>query len=103
MVNAALQKATGRRPTVVGKPSKAAVRELVRRAGVPSEKLAVVGDDLTLDVGLGRLGNSLTVFVRSGTHGDAKDLDQLPLLRRPHFVVDSVADLIPAFAAPVAA
>ncbi|HVW18184.1 MAG TPA: HAD-IIA family hydrolase [Solirubrobacteraceae bacterium] len=100
MMNAALSKATGRRPTVVGKPSKAAVRELVRRAGVPSERLAVVGDDVILDIGLGRLGGSLTILVRSGTHGGLDDLARRPPLQRPHHVVDSIADLIPAFSSP---
>ena len=51
---------------VVGKPSRAAVDEIERRLGVPSEEIAVVGDDLYLDVALGHLGGSRTVLVRSG-------------------------------------
>jgi len=93
MVTAALAKVTGRRPVVVGKPSRAAVRELQTRLGVPSEETAVVGDDLLLDVRLGQLGGSVTVLVRSGISGDL-DLSRVPETRRPNVTVDTVADLL---------
>jgi ribonucleotide monophosphatase NagD (HAD superfamily) len=78
---------------VVGKPSRAAVRELRTHFGVPTRQLAVIGDDLRLDVRLGRMGGSHTVLVRSGTSGEI-DLDSLPGRSRPDAVVDSVADLL---------
>ena len=93
MLTAALAKATGARPLVVGKPSHAAVRELEARLGVPSEETAVIGDDVSLDVALGHLGGSSTVLVRSGISG-ALDLDRTPERRRPHFTLDSVGDLL---------
>jgi NagD protein len=93
MLTAALAKATGARPIVVGKPSRAAVHELQARLGVRSENTAVVGDDLLLDVRLGQLGGSLTVLVRSGISGDL-DLSRVPEARRPHVTVDTVADLL---------
>lgn len=93
MVTAAIAKASGRRPTIVGKPSRAAVTEIERRLGVPTEELAVIGDDLVLDVALGRLGGSRTVLVRSGISGSV-DLDRVPDRRRPHLTVDGVADLL---------
>ena len=58
MLTAALAKVTGRRPVVVGKPSRAAVRTIVERLGVPASELVVIGDDLDLDIALGRLGGS---------------------------------------------
>jgi NagD protein len=88
MVTAAIAKASGARPTVVGKPSTAAVRELVDRLGVPSNQLLVTGDDVRMDVGLGLLGGSRTVLVRTGITGG----DQFT--RGPERVVDSVADLL---------
>jgi NagD protein len=91
MVTAAIAKASGARPTVVGKPSQAAVRELVDRLGVPSADLLVTGDDVRMDIGLGRLGGSRTVLVRTGITGDASLADD----RRPDHVVDSVAALLP--------
>jgi HAD superfamily hydrolase (TIGR01450 family) len=93
MVTAAIAKASGGRPTVVGKPSKAAVRELQDRLGVPSEDLLVTGDDVRMDVGLGLLGGSRTVLVRSGITGDL-DLTRLPEAQRPHAVIDTIEELL---------
>ena len=93
MITAALAKASGARPVVVGKPSRAAVQEMERRLGVPSEQLAVIGDDLMLDVALGHIGRSTTVLVRSGISGSV-DLSRIPERRRPHLTVDTVAELL---------
>jgi HAD superfamily hydrolase (TIGR01450 family) len=93
MVTAAIAKAASVRPTVVGKPSKAAVQELRDRLGVPSEDLLVTGDDVRMDVGLGHIGGSRTVLVRSGISGDM-DLSRLPEDRRPHAVIDGVEELL---------
>jgi len=93
MITAALAKASGARPVVVGKPSYAAVREMGRRLGVPPAELAVIGDDVRLDVALGHLGRSTTVLVRSGISG-AVDLSLIPERRRPHLAVDTVAELL---------
>jgi len=93
MVTAAIAKAASARPTVVGKPSKAAVQELRDRLGVPSEELLVTGDDVRMDVGLGHIGGSRTVLVRSGITG-GMDLSRLPEDRRPHAVIDGVEELL---------
>ena len=93
MVTAALAKVTGRRPVVVGKPSRAAVRTMVERLGAPAAELAVIGDDLALDVALGRLGGSRTILVRSGISASV-DVESLPERHRPDAVVDGVADLL---------
>lgn len=93
MVTAALQKATGRRPRIVGKPSRAAVDEIVAHLGIPSAELAVVGDDVALEVALGHIGGSHTVLVRSGISG-AVDFAKLPRSRRPDEVVDGVGALV---------
>jgi HAD superfamily hydrolase (TIGR01450 family) len=93
MTTAAIAKASGVRPVVVGKPSHAAVSEMRTQLGVPSEELAVVGDDLFLDVALGHLGHSTTVLVRSGI-SVALDLSRVPEKRRPHLTLTSVADLL---------
>ena len=93
MLTAAIAKAAGARPTVVGKPSRAALRAIRGRLGVPTEQLAVVGDDLPLDIALGRLGGSRTILVRSGISG-ALDPSRVPERRRPHAVIDGVAELL---------
>jgi NagD protein len=93
MVTAAIAKVSGVRPKTVGKPSRIAVAEVSRRLGVPSREIAVIGDDLGMDIALGRLGGSRTVLVRSGISG-AISLDGVPESRRPDAVVDGVADLL---------
>ena len=93
MLTAALAKATGARPVVVGKPSHAAVRELRARLGVPSEEMAVIGDDVSLDVALGHVGGSVTVLVRTGISGEV-DLSRVPEKRRPHLTLNSVGELL---------
>ena len=93
MTTAAIAKASGRRPAIVGKPSRAAIREAALRLGVPSEEIAVIGDDVGMDIALGHLGGSQTVLVRSGITG--ADLRGVPAHRRPDHVVDGVADLLP--------
>jgi len=92
MTTAAIAKASARRPTVVGKPSRAAVRTVVDRLGIRSDRLAVVGDDARMDIGLGHTGGSRTVLVRTGISGGS-GLSGIPAARRPHLVVDSIADL----------
>ena len=93
MITAAIAKASGARPTIVGKPSKTAVREIRERLGMTSEQIAVVGDDLDVDIALGHLGGWPTVLVLSGTSA-AADLSRIPVKRRPHAVIDCVAGLL---------
>ena len=82
MITAAIAKVSGARPQVVGKPSRAAVGELRTHFGLPTEKLALIGDDLGLDIRLGQMARSHTILVRSGTSGDI-DLAAVPARRRP--------------------
>jgi HAD superfamily hydrolase (TIGR01450 family) len=93
MVTAGIAKVTGARPIVVGKPSRPAVREIRERLGVPSRQLAVIGDDLGMDIALGHLGGSRTILVRSGISGSL-DLSRVPERQRPDAVVDGVEEII---------
>jgi 5'-nucleotidase len=95
MVTAGIAKVTGARPRIVGKPSRAAVEVLSARLGLPTDQIAVIGDDAGMDIALGRMGGSRTVLVRSGMSG-AIDLDKLPEGHRPDAVIDGVADLLAA-------
>ena len=70
MITAAIAKVSGVRPRVLGKPSRAAVTALQDRLGVPAKDIAVIGDDLGMDVALGKMGGSQTVLVRSGISGE---------------------------------
>jgi HAD superfamily hydrolase (TIGR01450 family) len=94
MITAGIAKVTGTRPIVVGEPSRAAVSELSQHLGVPAQELAVIGDDIGMDIALGHLGGSKTILVRSGMSG-AVDIDGVPERQRPHAVVDGVEELLP--------
>jgi HAD superfamily hydrolase (TIGR01450 family) len=99
MVTAGIAKVTGVRPRIVGKPSRAAVEEIATRLNLPTDQIAVIGDDAGMDIALGRMGGSRTVLVRSGMSG-AVELDKLPQRHRPDAVIDGVADLLEALGAP---
>ena len=53
----------------------------------------MIGDDLGMDVALGKLGGARTILVRSGISGDV-ELEQVPEGQRPDEVVDGVAELL---------
>jgi NagD protein len=93
MTAAALAKATGARPVVVGKPSRAALLAISDRLGSPAHEIAVIGDDARMDIALGKLGGARTVLVRSGMSGEI-DVDALPERFRPDAAVAGVAELL---------
>jgi HAD superfamily hydrolase (TIGR01450 family) len=93
MITAAIAKVSGARPRVLGKPSRAAVAALRDRLGVPAHDIAVIGDDLGMDVALGKMGGAQTILVRSGISADV-DLDKVAPKRRPDAAIDGVADLL---------
>jgi ribonucleotide monophosphatase NagD (HAD superfamily) len=53
----------------------------------------VIGDDLGMDIALGRLGGSRTVLVRTGITGPI-DIGRIPARQRPDAVLDGVGDLL---------
>ena len=93
MTAAAIAKASSTEPVIVGKPSHAALEAISERLGAPASELAVIGDDVGMDIALGRLGGARTVLVRSGISAEI-DLDSLPEPSRPDAVVESVADVL---------
>src|SRR5829696_2190039 len=93
MVTAGIARVSGARPIVVGKPSRAAVDEVGERLGVPTSEVAVIGDDIGMDIALGHLGGSKTILVRSGMSGTI-DLDSIPERQRPDAVVDGVEEIL---------
>src|SRR6478736_3931417 len=81
------------RPVIVGKPSRAAWRTVEERLGVPAHEIAMIGDDLTMDVHLGRMGGACTVLVASGITGRL-ELGDIPATHRPDAIVGGVAELL---------
>lgn len=106
---AGLEYATGRRARIVGKPSRAffsiAFDQLAAEAVARGEprlrrgEVAMVGDDMTGDVGGARRAGLRTVFVLSGKHGES---ELAAAARRPRgaYAPDAVA---PSIAEVVAA
>jgi NagD protein len=93
MTTAALAKASSTRPVIVGKPSRAAMRTVEEQVGTHGEEIAVIGDDVTMDVALGRLGGARTVLVASGISGRL-DLEAIPERGRPDAVIAGVEELL---------
>jgi NagD protein len=93
MTAAAIAKAASRRPVIVGKPSVAALRTVEEQLRTPATEIAVIGDDLTMDVRLGRMGGARTVLVASGISGRL-ELGDIAPARRPDAVVGGVAELL---------
>jgi HAD superfamily hydrolase (TIGR01450 family) len=93
MTAAAIAKASSTRPTIVGKPSRAALRVIHAQTGVHPRDLVVVGDDVTMDIALGRLGGARTILCASGISGHVA-IDGLPARQRPDAVIGGVAELL---------
>ena len=87
---AGLEEATGRTAAICGKPASAFFEAALRELGVPAERAAMVGDDVTNDV-LGAQAAELTgVLVRTGKFR-AGDLERAS--GAPDHVLDSIAEL----------
>lgn len=81
---------TGRNPDyIIGKPNPPVVSALVRRLGLPTNQICMVGDRLYTDIALGQAGLR-TVLVLSG-ETKADDLHQSPF--QPDLVVENLEDL----------
>jgi HAD superfamily hydrolase (TIGR01450 family) len=93
MTAAAIAKASSTRPVIVGKPSRAALVTVEEQVGVRAGEIAVIGDDVTMDVALGRMGGARTVLVASGISGPVA-LDAVPPSHRPDAVIGGVAELL---------
>jgi len=87
---AALEYATGRTATLVGKPAPEFFAAATRDLGVPPEEIAVVGDDLEADVGGAQRAGMRGILVRTGKFR-ADELARSSV--RPDAILDSAADL----------
>jgi ribonucleotide monophosphatase NagD (HAD superfamily) len=88
----AIARVTGCEPVVTGKPSVHALRYIAERLGVPAERLAVVGDDPRVEIEMAHGGAAIGIGVTTGTTSRA-EWAGTPAERRPHLVIDSLAEL----------
>ena len=89
---AALEYASRRQATLVGKPSAAFFDSAASLLGLNREGLAVVGDDLETDVRGGRAAGLTTIQVRTGKFDPAL-LEEVAPDQRPDHIVTSLADV----------
>lgn len=88
-----LEKLTGKRTKVLGKPSKEAVKVIARKLGVDKDKMCIVGDDPELEVPMAHKAGALGVAVYSGYHGK-EEFDAMKKEIRPHLTLSGVDELL---------
>lgn len=82
---------TGRRPDIIiGKPYPQMVSAIVKRTGIPSQHLAMVGDRLYTDIAMGALGMT-TILVLSG---ETKKEDLSSSAFKPDLIYENLAGLL---------
>jgi HAD superfamily hydrolase (TIGR01450 family) len=89
----AIARVTGVEPELTGKPSQHALRFVAGRLGVAPERVAVIGDDPRVEIEMARGGGALGIGVTTGTTSREQWAAQ-DGARRPHHVIDSLAELI---------
>jgi 4-nitrophenyl phosphatase len=91
---AAVRSVTGRNAVVVGKPSAQALAcASIRLGGVKPARMAIVGDDISLENAMALRGGAFSVGVHTGL-SSAADFDALPPQQRPHLSLTGVDRLL---------
>jgi NagD protein len=91
-IAAGITHVTGIAASVMGKPSRFAMREVERCLEVDARGLVVVGDDLALELRMGRQAGSRTVLVLTGM-STRDDVGRLPDRERPDAIIDGIWSL----------
>lgn len=65
-ISAAIQAATGVKPTVIGKPSGILMKYAFKRLGLHSQEVAVIGDNMMTDIAAGVNAGCGTILVYTG-------------------------------------
>jgi ribonucleotide monophosphatase NagD (HAD superfamily) len=86
----ALEFATGKKATVVGKPSRAFFELALRDMDLQTDQVAMVGDDIVTDVGGAQAAGIPGILVRTGKFRE-RDLIQSAIT--PWKIIDSIANL----------
>jgi HAD superfamily hydrolase (TIGR01450 family) len=85
----AVEHATRRRARILGKPSAHVARAALRRLGQPSEAVLMVGDNIDIDIRMGKSVGCRTALVLSGSTS-TEDIARVPARLRPDIVIDDV-------------
>ena len=89
---AALEVSTGRKATIIGKPSPEVYRQAAKRLGVPVRNLTMVGDRLDTDILGAKRAGARGVLVLTGH--TTRTMLRRPMVR-PDRVVDDLSELEP--------
>jgi 4-nitrophenyl phosphatase len=89
---AAVERSTGKKPLVLGKPNKYGVELLLRENKLKKGETLIVGDRLETDILTGKHSGIKTVLVLTGV-AKKEDVEKLKKAERPDIVLDSVAGL----------
>lgn len=93
-ISAGVEYVTETSPTVVGKPSLVSMEAIAVRTGVDIPRILVVGDDVDVEIVMGRAAGAPTALVLSGTTGAKPgEIDRLDGDRRPDLVIPNVGQL----------
>lgn len=87
---AGLEYASGQQATVIGKPAWEFFHQATASLKVPAQQVAIIGDDIEVDIGGGMDAGLIGILVRTGKYREA-------MMRRsaikPSAIIDSIADL----------
>jgi HAD superfamily hydrolase (TIGR01450 family) len=89
---AAVERSTGKKPVVLGKPNRYGVELLLRENGLKKSEALMVGDRIETDILTGKHAGVRSVLVLTGASKKA-DIKRLRERERPDFVIESVAKL----------
>jgi len=87
---AALEFATGKNATVIGKPSKVFFEMALKDMNLRPEEVAMIGDDLITDIAGARKAGMRTILVKTGKFHQ-ESLQNAVI--KPTYVIDSIAGL----------
>lgn len=90
-INALIEKVTGRKPYIVGKPNPMMFRSAMNRIGAHSENTGMIGDRMDTDIVAGIEAGLHTVLVLTGI-SDAREIARYPF--RPDEVLSGVHELL---------
>nr|WP_290665305.1 HAD-IIA family hydrolase [Ardenticatena sp.] len=90
---AAVERATGQRPIIIGKPEPIIFREALHRLGLQPEEVAMVGDRLDTDIEGGHRMGMTTILILGGVTSE-EELEITPIL--PDYVFADLGELLRA-------
>lgn len=92
-LTAAITSVTGKSAVIVGKPAAEAFAVAREILGVPADRIAIVGDDLSLENAMAHQGGAVSVAVHTGL-ASAEDIAALPRAQQPHYSIQGVSALL---------